>query len=298
MLTEQQKAIIQLIIGSTMISFSAVFVKLTTTEPTVDGFYRMFFGGIFLLFVLPFERGKNKFDKQALLLSSLGGLLFAADLAFWHKSILNIGPGLATVLVNLQVFVLAATGFLVYGDKINKRYLLALPLAAFGLYFLVGFSWNTLTQDYKLGVFQSLISMCCYSFYIITLRKSQHIPNAFSPILNLSIISLTAAILLGILAHFQHESFMPTQDIDWFWLVNYGIFGQMLGWLFVTKGVAKTRISQAGFILLMQPALSMLWDTLIFHRQTNLLDISGILLIFIAIYFGNTGHQTKTTINS
>lgn len=293
MLTANQKALIQLMIGSVMISFSAVFVKLTSTEPTVDGFYRMFLGGLFLLPAFPFLKEKIRFDKQAFFYAALCGFLFASDLAFWHKSILHIGPGLATVLVNLQVFVLAIAGFLVYGDKITKKYLFALPLAGLGLYLLVGISWTTFSSNYKLGVFQSLISMSCYSFYIISLRKSQNVPGSFNPIVNLAIISLTAAFILSFIAAAQHESFIPTQSSDWIWLCLYAIFGQMLGWLFITKGVAKTSISQAGLILLLQPALSMLWDTLFFQRQTTLGDIFGILLIFTAIYFGNTAHHTQ-----
>ena len=104
MLTDHQKALLELFVGSTMISFSGVFVKLTTTGPTIDGFYRVFLGGLLLLLVLPFQSQKIKFNKQALFYTALCGIFFATDLAFWHKSIMHIGPGLATVLVNLQVF--------------------------------------------------------------------------------------------------------------------------------------------------------------------------------------------------
>lgn len=35
---------LRLLLGAVMISFSAVFVKLTTVAPTVSAFYRMFWG--------------------------------------------------------------------------------------------------------------------------------------------------------------------------------------------------------------------------------------------------------------
>jgi len=284
---------LQLVVGTIMISFSAPFVKMTTTEPTIDGFYRMFLGGLGLLIVMAFRRKKITLNPQSLFYALLCGLLFAADLAFWHKSILTIGPGLATVLVNLQVFVLAVVGLWVYGDKINWKYGIALPLAGLGLYFLVGISWTTFSSHYKLGIFQSLISMTCYSMYIISLRKSQTIPKAFDPITNLAIISLSSAILLAVIAGVQHESFIPQQPSDWFWLSLYALFGQVLGWSLITMGVARISISQAGLILLLQPALSMIWDTFFFNRPTKSIEVLGIFLILTAIYFGNTGHQTK-----
>jgi hypothetical protein len=40
------------------------------------------------------------------------GLFFALDLFCWHASILHIGPGLATIIDNFQVFVLTTVGIL------------------------------------------------------------------------------------------------------------------------------------------------------------------------------------------
>jgi hypothetical protein len=46
---QRNTAIVQLIAGAVMISFSGVWVKISHVTPTISAFYRVLFGGIFLL---------------------------------------------------------------------------------------------------------------------------------------------------------------------------------------------------------------------------------------------------------
>ncbi|HEY1992507.1 MAG TPA: EamA family transporter, partial [Gammaproteobacteria bacterium] len=96
----------QLIVGAVMISFSAVFVKLVHVPPTVSGFYRVFFGGVILLAVVLWRHEHPRLDRASWIKLLLAGLCFALDLFFWHRSILYVGPGVATLLANFQVFVM------------------------------------------------------------------------------------------------------------------------------------------------------------------------------------------------
>ena len=157
-MTEKQTAsrnrvgIAQLMIGATVISFSPVFVKLAQVGPTAAGFYRTFFGSIFLLIVV-LVRGDTLWKgRRAFGLALACAVLFAADLTFWHRSIHYIGPGLATIMGNLQIFFLAAFGIVVFREKAGWRFLVSIPLAVAGLFMLVGVDWGQLHSGYKLGV--------------------------------------------------------------------------------------------------------------------------------------------------
>ena len=48
-LTGERSAVLTLALAATMISFSAVFVKIVHMGPIVSGFYRVFFGGLILI---------------------------------------------------------------------------------------------------------------------------------------------------------------------------------------------------------------------------------------------------------
>ena len=98
----------RLFAGAVMISFSAVFVKLADVSPTASGFYRVFFGALLLLAATLWPQKNTKQLPGHWCLLIVCGLLFAVDLFFWHECVLFVGPGLATILGNLQVFLLAA----------------------------------------------------------------------------------------------------------------------------------------------------------------------------------------------
>jgi drug/metabolite transporter (DMT)-like permease len=58
------------------------------------------------------------------------------------------------------------------------------------------------------------------------------------------------------------------------------------------KTVSATAVS---LILLLQPALSFLWDILLFKRPTSGYEYLGIALILLAIYFGSLRKKEKPT---
>lgn len=281
-------------LGSILISFSAVFVKLTTTGPTVDGFYRMLFGGIGLIILALIQKQPFFSHRKSLYLAIIAGILFACDLSFWHQSIEYIGPGLATIIVNMQVFALGIIGYFWFHDSINWRYLVSIPIAMVGMYLLVVAQWDLHGDQYRYGIWLSMAALTAYSFYIVLLRESQRTPNAPKPIPNLAIISICAALMLAIIAWFRHESFIASGITDWFLLIMYGVICQVLGWLLIAQGIANTTISRAGFFLLLQPTFALLWDILIFQRQTLPSEFIGAAITFVAIYLSNTGREQRS----
>ncbi len=102
-----------LVLGGIIISFSGVLVKTSQVHPLVSAFYRVFFGCLFLTCACWIKREFKKKSLKKNLLAILCGLVFSLDLLCWHMSIRYVGPGLATILGNCQVFVLAMVGWLV-----------------------------------------------------------------------------------------------------------------------------------------------------------------------------------------
>lgn len=154
---------LQLVFGVVMISLSGVFVKLVEIEPTASAFYRMLFGGLVLAGITLAKRESLWFGARFMLPAVFAAIWFAGDLYFWHRSILFVGPGLATLLANFQVFLLALAGFLIYRERLAPRLLVAIPLAFAGLVLLVLPEWMSLGADYRLGVIFGLTTALCLS---------------------------------------------------------------------------------------------------------------------------------------
>lgn len=278
---------LQLIFGVAMVSFSAVFVKLVTVEPTAAAFWRMFLGGLVLAGITLARREKLWFGTRAMLPAGIAAFWFMLDLVFWHRSILFVGPGLATLLANFQVFLLALAGVIMFRERPGWRLGAGVLLAFAGLGLLVAPEWFTLGRNYQLGVVFGLITAVCYAAYILTLRASRVADLAPSIYANMAVLSLSCALLLGLVALAQGESLAITRPADAGWLLTYGIVAQLLGWLVISKSLPTMRTSAVGLILLLQPTLAFAWDALFFDRRFTLIQIVGAVLTLGAIYLGS-----------
>jgi len=289
----KSKVILHVLTGAFLISFSGVWVKVAAVPPTTSAFYRVFFGCIFLLAAALWKGDYMKVTAARLLFIIVCGLLFALDLFCWHASIHFIGPGLATVMGNFQVFVLAATGILFFGEPLRLRFILAIPLALFGLFLVVGARWGTLTDNYQTGLLLGLLTAIFYSGFLLTLRKIQSDGKHYSFFFTLMLISLACAFFLGIRMVIAGDSFAIPDTASWISLMNLGLFSQCLGWALIANAMPKIRASFTGLILLLQPALAFVWDVLFFARPTDLTNWAGILLTLTAIYLGLTASTKK-----
>lgn len=279
-------ALLSLIIGAVLISFSGVWVKVAHVTPNVSAFYRVFFGGIVLLAAALYRRELNWFGVRHLLLGLLCGVLFALDLWLFHYSIQYIGPGLATIIPNFQVFILAGFGILFLKEPVRLVYLLSLPLAFVGLFMIVGIDWSYLEPSYRVGVYYGLTAAVFYAAFILSLRKLQADQMGASFFYVLMMVSLTTAVFLAVEVVHNNDSFQIPDLQSFFALAALGLLSHSLGWILITNALPKIRASFAGLILLLQPALAFVWDVLFFQRPTTLVNWLGVLIALAAIYLG------------
>lgn len=287
-MTPYQQAVLRTLAGAVMISFSAPLARIADTAPTVSGFYRMLFGGLMLAALMLLRGRRVRTGAGTLWLALLVGFFFAWDLIFWHRSIDYVGPGLATILANFQVFVLAAVGIFLYRERLRPRYALGLPLAVLGLWLLVGIDWDKLPADYHFGVWMGLATAVAYSAYTLTLRITQGRPDAPAPGETLMLVSLLCAGVLAVAVWVEGESFAIPNAKTWGALLTYGLVAQVLGWVLIARSLPQINASIAGLILLLQPALSFTWDMLFFDRPTTWLELVGAALALVGIYLGTT----------
>jgi drug/metabolite transporter (DMT)-like permease len=276
-----------------MISFSGVFVKLVHVGPTSSAFYRMFFGSLLLCAIALVQAKPLPLKSKPITLMSACGFFFALDLILWHRSVIYVGPGASTILANFQVFFLAGFGVVMLKERLSLRYLVALPLGFSGLFLIIGGDWAALSANAKQGVFLGLLTALVYASYLLTLRKLQALYGEISPFVTMAVVSITTSVFLGISMVLEKASFAVPDMPSLAWLVCYGLFGQVFGWVLISKSIARVDAARSGLILLLQPSLAFVWDVLLFHRPAGILEISGCVLALWAIYMGSTLNTAK-----
>ncbi|TKB09961.1 DMT family transporter [Desulforhopalus sp. IMCC35007] len=278
--------------GAFLISFSGIFVKFAHVSPTASGFYRTFFGAVFLLAATLLQREYHRPALGQLGLVIFCGLTFALDLFFWHESIMYIGPGLATLIGNFQVFLLAGVGIIFLGEKSKLRFIISIPLAVAGLYLIIGTNWSTLDTNYQTGILFALFTACFYTVFLLSLRKVQA-ARGTSFFFLLLLVSIFTAIFLGAKMLYSGDSFTIPDSQSLLALLGLGLFSQTIGWALIATAMPKIPASLTGLTLLLQPTLAFIWDVLIFDRPTGPINWLGVTITLLAIYMGITGKITR-----
>ena len=269
-----------------MISFSGVWVKVAQVAPTVSAFYRVLFGGLFLLMGACWKKEITWKGWNRVLLGFLCGFFLALDLFFWHQSIHYIGPGLATILGNFQVFFLAGLGVVFMGEKVGAKFIFAILMAIIGLFMVVGIQWNQLGSQYKTGVYLGLATAVAYTAFLLTLRRLQSGQTQAITFYGMMVVSFTTAFFLGIQAACSGNAFTIPDTRSWTALLLLGLTSQGIGWILISNALPHIRASFAGLILLLQPSLAFIWDVLLFQRETSTFNWIGVIMAITAIYLG------------
>ena len=281
-------ALVQMILGAAAISTTSLFVKWAHVGPTMSAFYRMGFGGLMLLAGLVALRQWRRVRLVELAWLLVPGAAFAIDLMLWHRSILYIGPGLATLLGNFQVFVMALAGFALYREKLGALFVGGIALAMLGLYLLVGLGWSAVGAQYQLGVMLGVVTGVAYAIYMLSTRHAQRGGHVrLAPAQLLCVSSLLSAWVLGLAALAEGESFAIPDTQSWIALLGLAFCGQVLGWVLLTRAMPQLPASLIGLLLLLQPALSFVFDVILFARPTRATDWIGVALSLVGIFVGS-----------
>lgn len=276
-----------MLLGAMLIGSNGLMVRYAHMPPTISAFWRMCLAGIFLVVLVSAQGQWRALPRAALAWCLLPALAFAADLWLWHRSILLIGPGLATLLANAQVFCMALAGALLFGERLGPRFLMGLVLAFAGLWLLLGQGWATLAPDYRWGVWLGLATGVCYAAYNLGLRGAQRraaVGQARAPIAQvLALVSLACAALLAMAGLAEGASFAIPGWRSLFFILALALFGHCLSWILISRAMQRLPVATVGLLLLLQPIVAFLLDVVLLHRVTTLREWLGLLVTLAGI---------------
>jgi drug/metabolite transporter (DMT)-like permease len=270
--------------GACLISTNSILVKWAHVAPSVSAFYRMLFGGLMLVALLAWQRRFAAPSARQLAWGLLPALAFAIDLFLWHRSIFYVGPGLATLLANFQVFLMALAGVLLFRERLGPAFLGGLALAFAGLWLLVGREWAGFTGTYRLGVVYGVLTGVAYAAYMLTLRRTQLVEPRATPEQLLCFVSLLCAGILFAVVLAEGDSLRIPDLQSWGALLGVALTGQVLGWVLIARAMPHLPTSLVGLLLLLQPSLSFVFDVLLFARPTVAFDWLGLGLSLVGIF--------------
>ena len=290
--SRERRAAALVLFGAVCISFAPVFVKLLapgSVGPTAIGFWRTLFGSA-VLFIWCGAQGRSLLvPKAAIKFALLAGFFFFLDLAFYHRSILFCGAGMATILSNTQVFATSIFAWLIYRERLALKFVIAAIAAVFGVVLLSGVlsAEVQLTPTYVSGIGFGLGTGLMYAGFLLTLRRGGKLETPPDPVAFMAWTSLATAVFSGIEAPFEVYAFMPPNLESYLILLALGLVAQAVGWRTISAALPRLATARASLILLLQPTLATVWGLWFFHETLVLTQFLGAAITLAAIYVGS-----------
>jgi drug/metabolite transporter (DMT)-like permease len=266
-------------VGATLISASAILVKLAGTGAATTAFYRCALAVPVLAALLVVEQRRlGPRPRAGHLWAMLAGLFLAVDFVLWNHAIAAVGAGIATVLGNLQVLFVALAAWLAFGERPQRRFLVALPVVMAGVVLVSGLLGSLgSTTDPVGGIGYGIGTSVAYAGFILVLRKtSGGTPHVAGPLAEATVSAAAGALILGLMfGGFQLTIGWPSFG----WLLLLAISSQTIAWLLITSSLPKLPASITSLMLLLQPAAALVLAAIVLGERPSLLQLAGAVLV-------------------
>ncbi len=268
--------------GVLLISFAPILVKQVSLNVDAMAAYRMLLGLLVFAIMILFYPGQRLSQKDRLL-AMAGGVAFALDMICWHRAIHLIGPGLATLMANLQVLLVAASAYLLGGPRPRKRFWLAAVFALIGLWILAAANQNS--EQIVPGLLLGCLAAVGYTGYLLILKRVPQ-ENLSTTCRLMFWVCLSSALVMSTLALSRGSFSLPQSASEGAMVLAYGVLVQGLAWFFIARAMQQMRAFRVSLILLLQPVLAIVWEILFLRRVLLPLEYLGVGLTLGAIFLG------------
>ena len=282
------------LLGACTIAFSAILVHQAAVHPATAAVYRCLYAVPVLGYLAwreerrygPREPGQRR-------LAWLAGLVFAADLVFWHQAIADVGAGLATVLGNLQVVIVPFAAGFVLSEAPGRRILAALPLTMIGVVRISGaLEDGAYGADPVRGVIFGALTCASYAGFILLLRHgTQDRRRPAGPLFDATwvaaLASLVTALALGV------DDLAPAWP-SLAWLILLALSSQVVGWLLISTSLPRLPAALTSMILTVQPVGSVVLGIVLLGEDPTALQLCGAALILAGLVSLAAGRRAQS----
>lgn len=279
---------VQMLLGAAIIGSNGLMVRLAEVPPTVSAFWRMLFAAVLLALLVTARQGWQRLSPRAWAWVALPAIAFAADLWLWHRSILLIGPGLATLLGNAQVFFMVLAGAVFFAERLSARFAAGVLLAFFGLWLLLGGDWHSLPADYRRGVWFGLATGLAYALFNIGLKRAQSeaaTGRERVPVEQvLCLAAFGSALCLGGTGLAEGSRFAIPSWSSLAVLLALAAIGHCLSWILISRAIAVLPVALVGLLLLVQPTVAYLLDVFLLGMPATPRQWAGFAVALAGIF--------------
>lgn len=257
-------ALAALFTGATAIAFAPIFVRLSEVGPVATAFWRLTLALPVLWSWMRLERRNLHAPRKAPANSvyrqlALAGLFFAGDLSVWHWSIYFTSVANSTLLANFAPIFVALGAWLLFGQRVNRSFLIAMTIALVGTSIMVGSSFQV-SLRHLWGDALGLITAVFYAGYILTVKQLREECSVATIMAWGGTVTSLALLPIAVLSG---ETIMPPTWSGWTVLLALALISQVSGQSLIAYALAHLPAAFSSVGLLLQPVMATIFAWLI-----------------------------------
>ncbi|MEW9548055.1 DMT family transporter [Nonomuraea sp. NPDC050783] len=283
-MSAHRRIVIVALAGALVISTSAPLVRLSGVSPATSALFRCAYAVPPVLLLAWLERRRlGPMPRRAVLLAWAAGLAFALDLLFWHHAIGYVGAGLATVLGNLQVFIVAFAAWAVFGERPSGRLVVATPVVFGGVVLISGvFGSAAYGSDPVMGVLAGVATSVSYAAFLLLMKGGSD--HAAGPLAHATVVATVAIAALGPV--FGGVDLVPGWPAHG-WLLLLALGPQVLGWSLITFTLPRQPAALTALLLLVQPLTTVALSAAVLGERPSPWQLAGCAVVVLGVLYGS-----------
>lgn len=272
------------VLGALLIAFSGIWFALADTTPAAATFYRCVLA-LPILWVIA-QRSERRHGRMTLpqrMPGFLAGAFFTFDLVFAFAAIEHIGVGLAMVVNNTQVVIVALVAWAVLGERPERRVLLAIPAMLLGIVLISGvMGEDSFGSDPLLGGLLALVAAFAYSGFLLLLRRGNPgLQHAAAVLRDATVVAALGGLVVAVVTG-RADALAPTwPSIGW--LLCLAVGSQVIAWMLISYSLPRVPAAVTSVVLLLQPVGAVLLGMLLLDERPSAVQLAGVVVVIAGV---------------
>lgn len=273
-----------LVLGCALVGASSTFIKLSGATADTAAFLRCSLALPVLVPLAVLEwRRLGRPPARMIGLGALAGVLLGLDYLMWTQSILDAGAAVATVLIGIQVVAFPLLARFFGGERLQRRFLVALPVMIVGLALTGGLLDADPGAPHPVrGTVLGIAAGICYAGFLYVIRPASNADRRMI-VTPTSAATTAAAVVIGAAGTLSGDIDLALAPHAWWWLTAVALGGQALAFLLIGYSSVRLPAGRAAAVMLLQPVAAVVLGTLVLHEQPTATQYAGMLLTVAAI---------------
>lgn len=257
------------------------FVVMSGEPPVNVVFWRCLFGlpALLLICRLGGHLRPDAFDRRRLMLTIAGGVALVLNWLALFSAYPLASISVATIVYNVQPFLLVGLGVVFLGEKISRSKLFWLVVAFAGTVAMTmgGVQVGTAAGPfgYLLGILLSLTAAFCYALAALAARQLKGTPPQLIALVQVA----TGVIMLAPLANWTS---LPSTPATWSMLATLGFVHTGLMYALLYSAIQRLPVALTGTLSFLYPVVAVLVDIFAFGHVLTAMQAAGAAGILLA----------------